>query len=527
MHFGFAPLGLLLATPAFAQDGLPTFDVQNVRPTIDAKRTLLTDDAGLAPSNSFVGRFVLSTASDMLTFTPKGSKKTVSLLGSLVTADVIFGYTISRFRMGIDIPVVLSATSDVLDGGGGGLGDLAVDFRGTILDPEDGTIGLALSTRFGAPTATVDLPIGGSGIGYEAAVIVDKRMGDLTAVTNLGYRGRPPAELDNLEVGNQIASRFGLGYQLSKSVGLSGDVVGHLTASDMGNAAGGAWEGLVGGWYRFDERWVVRLGLGAGLSQGIGTSAFRSMLSVGYEPDPVLDTDADGFVDRDDRCPDAAEDIDGYQDTDGCPDELNPVRLLFRDPYGYPVDDLNLNMSNEDDGTEVTGGAKVETTLTPGVWSIEASATGFDDFEDDFTVEEGQAFEGVFVLNPAAPPPQVRVTRKAIRITDKIYFEVNEDTIRSESFAILNAIADTMVAHPEVKRVRVEGHTDSRSSDSYNLELSQRRAEAVRLFLIENGVAADRLVAEGKGERDPLDARENPAAWDLNRRVEFLIESRE
>ena len=130
------------------------------------------------------------------------------------------------------------------------------------------------------------------------------------------------------------------------------------------------------------------------------------------------------------------------------------------------------------------------------------------------------------MLNPNAPPPKVRVTRKAIRITDRIYFEVNKATIRANSFDILNAIAQTMQKHPEVKRVRVEGHTDSRSSDSYNLELSQRRAEAVCDYLIQQGVDEGRLVPVGKGEREPIDTRENPDAWELNRRVEFMIEER-
>ena len=524
----FSPLlalGLLAGSSAQAQNRLPEFDVQNVRPSIDSRRTLLTDDAGLAPSNSFMGRLVFSQAADLLTFTPTGSTEEFAVLKNLMTGHLMGAYTISRFRVGLDVPMVLSATSDVLESQGG-LGDMAVDMRGTILDPTDAPVGLAVSTRFGLPTATVDLPIGGSGIGYEAAVIVDKRMGGLLAAANLGFRGRPPAELDNVTVGNQFATRLGVGYQLSANVGVSGDVAGYLLASDTGNPAGGAWEGLLGGWYRFDENWVTRGGAGAGLSDGIGTSAFRTMLSVGYEPEPVLDTDGDGLVDREDRCKDEPEDLDGYEDADGCPDELNPVRLVFRDPYGYPVDEIAVELENEDDGSTASGGAVIEELLTPGIWILEGYAAGFDRVEEDFTVEEGEAFERIFVLNPNAPPPKVRVTRKAIRITDRIYFEVNKATIRSNSFDILNAIAQTMQNHPEVTRVRVEGHTDSRSSDSYNLELSQRRAEAVCDYLIQQGIDEDRLVPVGKGEREPIDTRENPDAWELNRRVEFMIEER-
>ena len=129
------------------------------------------------------------------------------------------------------------------------------------------------------------------------------------------------------------------------------------------------------------------------------------------------------------------------------------------------------------------------------------------------------------MLNPNAPPPKVRVTRKAIRITDRIYFEVNKATIRANSFDILNAIAQTMQKTSRGE-ARACWYTDSRSSDSYNLELSQRRAEAVCDYLIQQGVDEGRLVPVGKGEREPIDTRENPDAWELNRRVEFMIEER-
>ena len=127
----FSPLfalGLLGGPTAYAQNLLPEFDVQNVRPSIDSRRTLLTDDAGLAPSNTFMGRIVFSQASDLLTFSPTGSNEEFSVLKNLMTGHLIGAYTISRFRVGLDVPMVLSATSDVLESQGG-LGDMAVDMR--------------------------------------------------------------------------------------------------------------------------------------------------------------------------------------------------------------------------------------------------------------------------------------------------------------------------------------------------------------------------------------------------------------
>ena len=159
-------MGLLAGSSAQAQNRLPEFDVQNVRPSIDSRRTLLTDDAGLAPSNSFMGRLVFSQAADLRRLRRTGSTASLRYSKNLMTGHLMGAYTISRFRVGLDVPMVLSATSDVLESQGG-LRDMAVDMRGTILDPTDAPVGLAVSTRFGLPTATVDLPIGGSGIGYE------------------------------------------------------------------------------------------------------------------------------------------------------------------------------------------------------------------------------------------------------------------------------------------------------------------------------------------------------------------------
>jgi peptidoglycan-associated lipoprotein len=69
----------------------------------------------------------------------------------------------------------------------------------------------------------------------------------------------------------------------------------------------------------------------------------------------------------------------------------------------------------------------------------------------------------------------------------------------------------------------VQGHTDERGSDAYNLDLSDRRAASVRRYLTEHGVTADRLQSHGYGETQPIDPSHGEKAWSKNRRVEFLI----
>ena len=71
--------------------------------------------------------------------------------------------------------------------------------------------------------------------------------------------------------------------------------------------------------------------------------------------------------------------------------------------------------------------------------------------------------------------------------------------------------------------MRIEGHTDSRADDAFNIDLSQRRAGSVLKYLVEAGIAPDRLVSEGFGETRPVDTNETDAGRENNRRVEFVI----
>jgi OmpA-OmpF porin, OOP family len=81
-----------------------------------------------------------------------------------------------------------------------------------------------------------------------------------------------------------------------------------------------------------------------------------------------------------------------------------------------------------------------------------------------------------------------------------------------------------MTDHPEIKRVRVEGHTDNKGAAAYNEKLSQQRADSVIKWLSSHGIAAERLVAKGMGLTTPLVANDTEANRALNRRVEFHIE---
>ena len=80
-----------------------------------------------------------------------------------------------------------------------------------------------------------------------------------------------------------------------------------------------------------------------------------------------------------------------------------------------------------------------------------------------------------------------------------------------------------MNGYPDIELIEVQGHTDERGDDDYNLDLSRRRAAAVVDYLVAHGVDSKRLTSHGYGETQPIDPRHTEAAWALNRRVSFVL----
>lgn len=133
---------------------------------------------------------------------------------------------------------------------------------------------------------------------------------------------------------------------------------------------------------------------------------------------------------------------------------------------------------------------------------------------------------GVNYRREVPPPPPVAVEVKAeekIVITQKIHFEFDRDRIRPISFPILNDVADLLARNPQINHLRIEGHTDWIGSDAYNQNLSQRRAGSVRKYLIDRGIAPNRLVAVGFGETRPIADNNTVLGRAKNRRVEFTV----
>jgi len=132
---------------------------------------------------------------------------------------------------------------------------------------------------------------------------------------------------------------------------------------------------------------------------------------------------------------------------------------------------------------------------------------------EDIPIKESPAIEFV---EPAAADKTVLKT---------IYFEYNKSNIRPEYQPVLENISKWL-AKKDGQQLLVEGHCDERGTDEYNLALGERRALAVRRYLVALGVSADRVHTISYGEEKPADPGHDEAAWSKNRRAEFKVSAK-
>lgn len=440
-----------------------------------------------------------------------------------------------------------------------GIGDLTLSAKARIFGAGNDEAGFAIGLA-----ADLTFPIGDAlafhgegGWAVTPWLLLDYRDPDTLYLSlNLGYRVRPTKTVLDLAIGHEIRYSVGLevplhAYGLSAllelhgSVGL-GETPRDLTGIDERKAP---LEALGALRWRHKVGVDVIAGFGGGMTAGYGAPDWRAVLRVGWAlghapphafdgqtsavsnaegneqpkkgphgpavpdvktPSPVSpdgkpsgvaktfappatlpldsaafdaaaaadpDPDGDGLPNDIDKCPNAAEDLDKFEDSDGCPDPDND-----QDGVADAADKCPL---------------KAETV------------NGVDD--DDGCPDEGTA-------------DVVKVDGK-LELKKKVFFASSSDRIKRKSFPLLKQVAALIRASPEVTLIDIEGHTDSNGNKDANVDLSIRRAYAVKRFLTNHGVKTERLRARGYGATKAIASNKSGKGRATNRRVEFVIKA--
>lgn len=266
-------------------------------------------------------------------------------------------------------------------------------------------------------------------------------------------------------------------------------------------------------------------------------------LHVMYDFAPAViengDRDHDGILDFSDRCPDIAEDKDGFQDTDGCPEDDNDMDGILDKVDHCP------DVAEDKDGFEDSDGCPEDDNDKDGILDkvdrcpdVAEDKDGFEDSDgcpepdndrdgipdaSDLCPNEPETVNGYADADGCPDEDQVRVLGDKIVLDDRVHFYVNSFVIRRISYPLLTRLGKLIGDHPEYIHVSVEGHADERGPDDFNQKLSEDRARAVMDFLIKQGIAEGRLSSMGFGSTRPLVDKKSEYALLLNRRVEFTV----
>jgi outer membrane protein OmpA-like peptidoglycan-associated protein len=538
--------------------------------------------------------------------------KTINVVENVMAVDLLGSFNfLKRFQVGLAVPLTIWQHGEgyevVQEGTGtnisrwllpgdsydafGVVGDLRLHLKARIVGKERGD-GPVLSAAV-IPTLPLAEWMGYSegyaGDGFITVtapkVLFGYKVGSIRSAVNVGVAWREKSELFSAQVGHTLKYGGALGYSVIPEVELIAEVYGQksFVAENFTDLESSPLLFLGGGRFTVSD-FLIHVAGGGGILSGIGVPQFQVVGGFAWAPRkevteeveffPEWDIDGDGIDNDIDECPEQPEDLDSFQDEDGCPDNDNDQDGVadgydscpneqedkdnFRDDDGCPdldhdedgikePDDKCPNKAEDYDEYEDEDGCPEDDNDGDGFkdWDdacpdIPEDMDGFED--DDGCGDLDNDKDGVpddkdkcknkpETLNgykdddgcPDKGKALVIVTEEKIELKQKIQFKKNSAEIKGDkSFEIL-AIVGKILTGNVALRVSIEGHTDSRGNSDYNRDLSKQRAESVKKYLVDEGVAGDRLETVGWGPDQPIASNKNKKGRAKNRRVEFVI----
>jgi outer membrane protein OmpA-like peptidoglycan-associated protein len=493
---------------------------------------------------------------------------------------------INRLRVSVNMPVVAftDGHSGILKGTfyrsppkEQGIGDLRAGADVRILGEYGDPATLAVGAQVWIPTGDRELYTTDGKVRLQPRAMLAGDIGIFTYAARLGFNYRAlDQKVNGSPVGSEMIGSVAAGVRVAdKKLTVGPELFASSVVGDGGffREFSTPVEALLGAHYRIGSI-NVGGGLGTGLTNGYGAPQFRGLALVEYAPEIILDSDGDGIPDKQDACPtvkgvpnddpskhgcppeapkdrdrdgildqdDACPDVPGVATSDpktnGCPapGDRDKDGILDKDDAcpddpGKANEDKSLHGCPDTDGDGVFD--KVDACPTePGLKTTDPKTNGCPDNDRD---KDGIANkDDACPDEPGAPDPDPKkngcpkavVKDGQILILDQVKFKTGSADILpgKDSEEILLAVKNVLTEHPEIAKLRVEGHTDNKGNAAMNKKLSADRAASVVKWLTKNGIAKERLGSAGFGQDKPIDTNNTDDGRKNNRRVEFHIE---
>ncbi len=532
-------LALGLAVPATAEP--PAMDLQHFQPQSDRTGWFATQSAETLRLWQPSFGLWFTHAGQPLRHVMDGEVREV-VVRDLQTLDLQAALGFGIADVAVDVPVHLKVSGDGLlawDEGvqGAAMGDIRVVPKVRIMDPATRGFGLGVALPLILPSGDETRYVGMDTVAVSPTLLVTGHLGPVRLGGNVGYRITRDVPVDDLTVGSALQFAVAASVRPHRVLEIGAEVFGDV----RGPGRNSPTEWLAGVTVQPVQGLSVAVAGGTGLGNGIGAPRSRLVITAGYALPPPPDSDGDGIVDKQDRCPDQPEDRDRFEDLDGCPDPDNDGDGIADAVDACPDEAENVDGWKDDDGCPEEVPDTDGDGLLDSVDACPEDPEDVDGFEDeDGCPDPDNDGDGIADGDDACPdepevvnnvddedgcPDEARVVleREEIRILERVYFDFNRATLKHESRPLLDEVAELLIRYPHVLKVEVQGHTDELGTEDYNLELSQQRAETVMRYLVDRGVDEGRLTARGYGETAPAEAGDDEQAQALNRRVQFVI----
>lgn len=349
----------------------------------------------------------------------------------------------------------------------------------------------------------------------------------------------PAKKLDNVLALN-IPLGIGAKLKLEENVSLVGQISRNFSFTDD-------FDGLDvkgnDGFLQYNLGFIVNFGKPKDLDKdGIADKVDKCLdTRAGVKVTPEgcdLDTDGDGIADFDDTCPEVAGKIKGCpdKDNDGIADKDDkcPEQTGVEAFGGCPDSDSDGIQDSEDKCPNLAGIAQYggcpdtdgDGIIDPSDDCPQVAGTikGCPDTDSDGIADKEDKCPKVagIAANKGCPEIKEEVMAKVLKSAKGVFFETGKDKLKNESFKNLNELA-IILMEDEAINVEIQGHTDNKGDATKNKDLSQKRADAVKNFLIVKGIDSSRLKAIGYGSELPIADNATEKGRASNRRVEFKL----